>query len=329
MVLGMLPGVVLLAQQDTLRLTNGDVLTGRFRGMDRGSATMSTSYGTADIRVRWNSVQSLHSVHELLVVLRDGTRKAARIRPGAPGELLLAGTYDSLSVALNNVVRIEALERYFLNRIKASVDLGFNHTRASDLSQLSLRTRLSYTEDNWRTHFNFNSVNSFQRNANDVRRTDLDGGYRYQLPKHWFIGADAVLLANTAQRLRLRSSYQLYAGHTFIQGNRFTLMGTGGLAYTLEVFNTEDPRRQQPEGIIGVEARVFNRGPFTFTLDTKAYPTLEGPGRWRIDGRADARYNFPYGIYMRMGGTVNYDSRPATGAVQTDYLFQSAVGWSY
>lgn len=325
----LLSGPLTWAQQDTLRLVNGDVITGRFRILERGAATMSTSYGTADLRVRWNGVQSLRSVNELLVVLRDGTRKAAHIRPGSAGEVLLAGSTDSMSVALTEIVRIEAVERYLLNRIKASVDLGFNHTRASELSQLSLRTKLAYLEENWRAHINFNSVNSFQRGTEDIRRTDLDAGYRYQLPGHRFIGADAVLLANTAQLLRLRSSYQVYVGQPIIHRERFTLLGTGGVAYTVEVFNSEDQRRAQPEGVLGVEARIFNSGPITFTFETKAYPTLSGPGRWRMDSRADARYNFPYGIYLRMGGTVNYDSRPATGAVETDYLFQTAVGWSY
>jgi len=322
-------GLPVLAQKDTLRLNNDDVLTGRFKGLDRGHAIIATTYGSADIRVRWNGVHSLHTVHQMLVVLKDGTRKVARSRPAAPGELLLAGDYDSLTVKVSNIVRIVALEKYFLNRIKASVDLGFNHTRASELSQLSLRTRLAYQDDFWRVHFNFNSVNSFQRNATDVRRTDLDLGYRYLLPKRWFLGADGVLLANTVQRLRLRSSYQLYAGRHLIQGDRFTLTTTGGIAYTEEVFNSEDPKRRTPEGIVGLEASVFNTGPFTFNFSSRAYPSLAGPDRWRLDSRADARYTFPYGIYARMGVTVNYDSRPATNAVNTDYLFQSAVGWSF
>jgi hypothetical protein len=118
-------------------------------------------------------------------------------------------------------------------------------------------------------------------------------------------------------------------GRIVVENNRFTFTTTGGIAYTEEVFNSEDPKRRQPEGIIGAEANFFNRGPLTVTISTKALPTLAGPGRWRVDSRADARYNFPYGIYMRMGGTVNYDSRPATGAVETDYLFQTAVGWTY
>lgn len=322
-------GLPAVAQMDTLRLANGDILTGRFKGLDRATATVSTTYGSADIRVRWNAVRSLHTVHNMLVVLTDGTRKIARTRPAGPGELLLAGDYDTLTVKVSAVVRIVAIEKYFLNRIKASVDLGFNHTRASELSQLSLRTRLAYQDDYWRAHFNFNSVNSFQRNATDVRRTDLDLGYRYLLAKRWFLGADGVLLANTAQQLRLRSSYQLYAGRHILQDNRFTLTTTGGIAYTEEVFNSEDPKRRTPEGILGLEASVFNSGPITFNISSRAYPALAGPGRWRVDSRADARYTFPYGIYARMGVTVNYDSRPATNAVNTDYLFQSAVGWSF
>lgn len=322
-------GLPMLAQKDTLRLENGDILTGRFGGMDRSQATMSTTYGSADIRVRWTGVRSLHTVNDLLVLLTDGTRVVARVRPAAPGELLLAGDYDSLTVKASSIVRMVALEKYFLNRIKAAVDLGFNHTRASELSQLGLRTKLAYQDDHWRLHLNFNSVNSFQRNAPDVRRTDMDAGYRYLLPKRWFLGADAVLLANTAQLLRLRSSYQLYTGRHVLQDNRFTLTATGGIAFTEEVFNSEDVRRQRPEGLLGVEADLFNTGPITLTFSTRAYPTLSGPGRWRVDSKADVRYTFPYGIYIRMGGTVNYDSRPATGAVDADYLFQSAVGWSY
>ena len=35
-----------------------------------------------------------------------------------------------------------------------------------------------------------------------------------------------------------------------------------------------------------------------------------------------------YDIYIRGGITLNYDNRPVAGAPETDYVLQTAVGWS-
>jgi hypothetical protein len=325
----LLPCVVLHAQQDTVFLSNGDVITGTIRGLDKAVLSVSAPYASGDIRIRWGGVVGLHTEKELLAVKEDGTRLRGRFMRGEPWELLFRVGVDTLRIPAPSVVRIVVVQDDPWSRLKVSIDLGYNYTQASDLQQLSLRGVTSYQAEAHRSQLNLNSVNSFQRDVDDIRRTEMDAGHRRLLPGRWFAGGDAVLLANTAQLIRLRSSYQLSMGNIFLLSNRLSATAWGGMAYTTEVYNSEAARRRGAEGLIGLEVHLFNMGDLSLLLSSKAFPSMGRSGRWRMDHRADVRYNLPRGIYVRVGGTVNYDSDPVEGAVETDYVLQTAIGWSY
>ena len=39
--------------------------------------------------------------------------------------------------------------------------------------------------------------------------------------------------------------------------------------------------------------------------------------------------DLPYDFYLKLGGTVNYDNKPAAGAGKTDYVVQTGFGWEW
>jgi len=57
------------------------------------------------------------------------------------------------------------------------------------------------------------------------------------------------------------------------------------------------------------------------------YPSITEEGRNRIDYRFDVKYNLPLDFYVKTGFTLNYDSEPAPGASQSDYVNQTGFGW--
>ena len=46
-----------------------------------------------------------------------------------------------------------------------------------------------------------------------------------------------------------------------------------------------------------------------------------------MDDRVDLKYDLPKDLYIRMGLTLNYDNQPVEGATDTDYVFQTTLGW--
>jgi hypothetical protein len=57
------------------------------------------------------------------------------------------------------------------------------------------------------------------------------------------------------------------------------------------------------------------------------FPSLTGSGRIRSDFKFDLKYDLPLDIYFGVGYTLNYDIKPVEGASETDYVFQTSVGW--
>jgi hypothetical protein len=75
---------------DVLTLYNGDVITGEIREMSQGQLTFKTDdMGT--LRVQWERVERLRSVHLFEVLLADGQQVMGSIGdPGLDGSVVVA-----------------------------------------------------------------------------------------------------------------------------------------------------------------------------------------------------------------------------------------------
>ena len=47
------------------------------------------------------------------------------------------------------------------------------------------------------------------------------------------------------------------------------------------------------------------------------------------DFTLDTKYDLPYDFYIKIGFTINYDNKPAQGASETYYVFQTGFGWEW
>ena len=59
------------------------------------------------------------------------------------------------------------------------------------------------------------------------------------------------------------------------------------------------------------------------------YPGITEKGRWRSDFDLDIKFELPLEFYVKVGGTVNFDNRPAEGARKLDYIIKSGLGWEW
>ena len=53
--------VSLSAQTDTLITTNGEIITGEIKEMDRGVITIETDYSDSDFNIEWNKIHDIPS----------------------------------------------------------------------------------------------------------------------------------------------------------------------------------------------------------------------------------------------------------------------------
>jgi hypothetical protein len=315
------------AQPDSLFLKSGDVLVGELKGMSRGVATMETDYSESDFKIEWDGIRMVRTTSLYLVQLTHGTRVTARIHSVDTHAVHLIGHTDTVMTIMADIVFLKSVKEDFWSRASAAVDFGYSFTKANALQQFSLRSALGYATDRWSVSATYNRVNSTQTDVDDIQRTDLGAGFRWSLPRNYYVGVDASFLSNTEQKLFLRSSYQPTVGNYLVRTNSMYLLVLGGAAYTREIYSTEDPDRNTAEAVAGVELNLFDIGDISLLVSAKVFPGLSGSGRLRMDDRVDLKYDLPMDLYIRMGLTLNYDSEPVEGATDTDYVFQTTLGW--
>ena len=100
---------------------------------------------------------------------------------------------------LMDVVWLEPLESGFFKRLKVSIGVGFNMTKANNLKQVNTRSNASYLADNWVAQASFDAVQSSQDDAEDTKRTEGNASYRYLLPHDWFALLSSTFLQNDEQ----------------------------------------------------------------------------------------------------------------------------------
>ena len=94
--------------------------------------------------------------------------------------------------------------------------------------------------------------------------------------------------------------------------------------------NYTDPTisgRKSTEGFASLELNMFNMGDLSMLTSLYVFPSFTESGRIRSDFKFDLKYDLPLDIYFKLGYTLNYDNRPVEGASETDYVFQTTVGW--
>ena len=315
------------AQNDSLFLSNGNILVGELKDMARGVATVETPYSDSDFKIEWDQVRRVRTESTYLVQTVDGERYTAQLQSTDTAHVRMRGAPDSAVVAITDIVYLRSVKADFWSRASASIDFGYNYTKANNLQQYSARCGLGYLTDRWSTAGTFNFVRSTQDDIDPIRRTDVGANFRWTLPHNFFVAMDVSLLSNTEQLLDLRSSYQPTVGYYVARTNTMYLLGALGGAYTHEDYSSDAPVRESVDGLLGVELNMFDVGDLSLLLSSKAFPNFTEAGRWRMDHRFDVKYDLPLDLYVRAGITLNYDNRPVEGAPETDYVIQTALGW--
>lgn len=318
------------AQQDTLVFKNGDMMVGEIKSMDRGVAVVSTDYSDSDFKVSWVEVAKVFTTTTFLVMRSYDRRHYGTLHSTAEGRAEIRVDRDStVETDLDEIVYLSPIEDTFLDRLYASIDLGFSLTKANDLRQLSTRSTIGYRVERWSIDVALNSLSSTQADVEPTKRTEGTLNYRYVLPGPWYSVATVSALTNTEQKLDLRLSAQLALARFFLRTNSAYLGVKIGANRNIERYSSETEDRSTWEGLMGVEFNLYGGGDLEILASVAAYPSLSERGRWRADLDTDLKYDLPLGFYINLGVSFNYDNRPAEGASQTDYVLQSGFGWEW
>lgn len=325
---GFLFTLAAFSQKDTLLLSNGDRIIGEVKKMDRGVLIIKTPYSSSDLKVKWKKVKTINSEESFLVTATDGRRhKMEGLDTKNPNNIFIKKDYDGY-IDMSDIVLIRPVKDGFVSRLNASISFGYNFTKASNLSQLSVGSTLGYTSDYYSIGATFNSVRSSQDKVEEIQRTLGELSFNYFLKRDNFLIIQSEFLSNSEQKLRLRMTNKLGYGKYFIHSNQMYLAGALGVAWNNERYEegiNED--RNSGEVYGAVEVNLFDFNDFSLVSGITAYPSLTEKDRVRTDFKIDLKYDLPLDLFIKLGFNYNYDNKPVEGASYADYVIRTTLGW--
>lgn len=323
------------SQTDTLILNNNDIIVGEIKEMNRGVLVIETDYSDADFKIEWEKIKTLVSNQKYTVSLKDRSLMTnAVIGTTGDGNMSIEAEEGTREVSIDEVVYLRGLDEGFWNKVSASVDFGFSITKANNLQQFNTNAFLGYKDERWLLTANYRDVTSLQDSVDPIRRREGGLNADYSFRNGLFLGARVNFLSNTEQNLDLRTTGVLGLGYYIVRSNQLYWNVFAGPALNVEnVGSVEDlnvsgsPDRQSLEAVMGTELNLYDVGDLNLFTNIYWYPSITEEGRNRIDYRFDVKYDLPLDFYIKAGFTLNYDSDPAPGASQSDYVIQTGFGW--
>ncbi len=298
--------------------------------MSRGVVTVETPYSDSDFKIEWAKVTGIYTKGDYIVSLENGKRMVSTLKMDLDDstKVALFDGASKLNVTISDVVLFKSVDEGFLDRLSASIDLGFTLTKANNLSQLSLRSNLGYLTENWSADASLDAVRSAQDSVATTERTDASATFSYFLWKGWFALVSVSFLQNDEQKLKLRSTPKVGIGNYVVQTNHLYWSLYLGMAMNNETYTDPTiPDRSDAEVNIGTELNLFDIGDFRFLTSLSVFKSITEGGRTRADYKLDLKYDLPLDFYIGLGFTLNYDNQPVEGASESDYVFQTSFGW--
>lgn len=322
-----LMSLAVFSQQDTLVLSNGDQLIGEIKKMERGVLTFKTPYSSSDLKVKWKKVKTIKSDENFLITVADGERHKtegieARSTDSSPP------VTDKQVFVTDDIVFIKPVKDGFVSRLNTSISFGYNFTKASNLSQLTLAGTLGYTSDYYSIGTAFNTVRSSQDEVDEIQRTYGELSFNYFLKGDNFLIFQSEYLSNSEQKLKLRMTNKLGFGRYFIHSNQMYLAGAAGVAWNNERYDKAlDEDRNSGEAYVALQVNFFDFNDFSLVSGVTAYPSLTEKKRIRTDFKLDLKYDLPLDLFVKLGFSYNYDNKPVEGASYDDYVIRTTLGW--
>ena len=322
--------LVAVAQSDSLMFDNNEYLIGEIKSLQRGVLTFKTAYSDSNFKIEWQAVRAISSTQDYLITLTNGRRLKGIINSTDSAEVIIETSEVFYHVKMIEIVELKPIEDSFWDRFSASIDLGYNLTKANNLVQFNSRLYAGYLTEKWEVNGTFNDVFNSQDSIADTRRVDANIQFKYFFGKDWFIQISNDFLKNDEQKLDLRSTTRIGIGNYLVNTNTLYLAVMTGAAINNETYiENANPNRQSGEAFLSLEYNMFNTGDLGLLTSVITYPSLTEQGRVRVDYKFDIKYDLPLDFYVKIGTTVNYDNRPIEGASELDYVIQTGIGWEW
>ncbi len=315
---------------DTIVINNGDRLTAEIKSLERGSLTVKTD-ALSTVTVYWSDVVSLTSTKNFEIEIASGQRYYGSLAPGGPRMVAITGLLGSkATLSMLDIVRISPLNQTFWHRLDGSIDVGFSFTQASQQTQWTLNTNVSYRQARYLSEAKLSSQLTAIEGADTVTRNALTlSSQRYLGSRNYLIGF-GQFQQDESLGVNFRSTLGAAYGRYLVQRRQTTLSTFGGIAFTREQFTGED-YENSAEALFGADVEWFTPGESDTDFSTTAvsYYNISGTARVRLEVNTAFKRKFLKDLNWSINAFNSFDSTPSEGQKQNDFGVSLSLGWTF
>lgn len=320
--------------QDTVRLKNGNELTGTIKDMADGKLNFASPM-LGDLVVPMDNIAGLASQGDVTLLTTNGERLRRRIQGLEGGRLVLSDVAGAPSgpLALDQLAALNPDESgakwtggvniggiYLAgNTDRKSMNAGLDAERRTTDDRFTIRGRWDYSQE---------KIAPGVWNLSQ-RRTYGGMKYDYFIAKDWYIWGNVSGEGDFRANLDLRFTAGGGLGYQVYDGDTFKLGLEAGPAYLFEDYRTNTPTSESVSG----------RGAFTLQWDitdtirflqfAEAFTSLEDGSDVfvRADSRVQAKLTDA--MVTQLQWIWLYDNTPAPGNDRSDHNVNISVGWTF
>jgi hypothetical protein len=307
---------------DVVVQENGDRLTGRILYVQYGILQLSSKH-SGSVSIEWPSVHTIVSAYEFRVERFGGKSYAGPITTSADGRTLIvsAGRPDEASIPMAEVSRLLPYGTDFWHRIDGSAGVGYNYTKASQVSQASGSFDAHYggaaVDSQLSAHLILNHDPSGSSNQSQLISSTL-----FLRGNRNFWGVFGEYEGNENLGIHSRLVGGPLAGRRLYQSAAANFTGVAGLVYNQEWVTGSAGPQGSAEGLIMGQWRVYKFVYPKVALDLSAlgFPSITDSPRFRASANVALTFKMTDRFALKLSEYGNYDSRPPGNSTENlDY----------
>jgi len=329
----LLAGPLFAQKDDTVRLDNGDRITGEIKKMEYGIMNFKTSdMGT--LYIEWTKIESIKSKKFFEIYLNDNTKYFGQIDSSfaESPRIQLLQRMQGITNYLDLISKVNPIKQGFLDRLDIDLELGFQYNKGSNISTLNTGYNLYYRSLRHGLRLKGDNYITDQRtDDHEFRKQDITLTYIHYMKKSWTLSVLTSAQQNTELGLDLRVLFGTAVGKLIIQTSRLDLGLAGGLSTNQET-STNGIVTNNVEAIIGTEFQIFkfHNPEIKITLDFTIFPSLTVKDRLRSVGNIKAKIEVLRDLYFNLTFYESFDSDPPdSSASNNDFGITTGISYSF
>ncbi|MGB5412955.1 MAG: DUF481 domain-containing protein [Woeseiaceae bacterium] len=320
------------AADDVVVFKNGDRLSGEVKSLGRGRLTFKTD-ATGTIKVEWDEVAFLQVDQHVQVEVQSGARYFGRIsKQETEAQIRVETSAGPVDLENIKVIAMEPIDQSGFRDIDLSVALGFNYTKASNVSQFNVSADASYRTRIRILSAEYSSVISDSSNNDLSQRQTLAFNYTRLRSNRWLNDGGISFDRNDELGLNLRTSLSAGVGRIISQSNSSELVVKGGLKATREdsAETTGNVDSLESYGELSWEWYRYDSPELDWSTSLEVIPSLTESGRVRGEFDTTLKWEIFSDLFWQLQYYNSYDNQTQGDAdSNTDYGVITSISYDF